>query len=1665
MHLPSSLPVADTGPCMFQGRAGVAAHVSAELIRTMASAAKCCLPTLLFCLALQAANIPITVVGATETQIVVNYTATTDSACAITAVDNNNGPAVNDVDATKFTGANYDISDGVVQGRTSTNGFRWPTITLGRNRTVVIGGHDEVKQGLDGAWYSTALQANSPHIITVSCNSGADIGTITAKTSNIPLASYYPELMIPQPTFFGDGSWPQPTIDYSVAGRAKKYIDPITGVLITRMSDGLDNLNDGGCCGAMTVFTANTLALDPASAWTNPQYGTTSSTTPSNYASTSTPNAALFLPIVGGMSGGYSLSDYRVQLFGKGSSGAEIVGVCITKDSGQTCASGEIQVPMSTSSGCQTYLTNSSACEGIPNMRTNSGTLVYTGSTGTFPQGQMSDWGGGLKNSYAGTYELINSFDGPISNVSVSGSTLTANSNNVPGFNVGRTAGSLLYLSGCTTGGPTALLHVSTVDVYNQVTVQETGKNLAGCTYQDLAAGIRIVLKNSGTVQVAALVTHEEGRGGSQNSNGVRWLCARSKVTDISTDCDGNAQNPPLSGFLCSLDGNQSIYLVQDNGRVCLQSNGYGNATAGHVIFPASPFLTNNTAVAQAYGGGAVYALQFPRLSGNYTEYQPGLLHNTSQPDNATYTPMGVQASNVNSLVAAATGASPEVVKAVKSGIWGNPTFQTPVDIPGGNTGILWGWYAPSSGGDGLCMFAVTDAVTNSLLSTYATWNNVNGAASSACHGSPFAIDGYNVVNVQGNANGSPAPNKYSTSAVLGGPFVSRGLGLHRPDGSFHTWTLPAITGATNASPVVLTFASVTDLDNVGATNPNNGVWATCAGGTGSWAGLNGAVYLHNPSTAMGAANTTASVYTDRIGQIPLNSSSWGSFTGQSITCSVLPPVYGFALYNFYGASGFNSGVTGAANSGYMRVTPNTTDNGFLRNYPSKHIPIQDGDPIALTGTGLTTQYYAKVSCTGCQASGTVNVAGNTVTLVSGTSFSSGWVNGTQIVINGNATPISAVSSGSSLTTYSNLGTLTGVPYTVQQVDIYTDSALTHPLAYSSALANQIANGYIAYAETCPDPGTLNTSWIFMDSGIGTSGHPLVRCITVRLNSEPCSDYASAGEQASYPCPSDPSNTSRSSLHNINIGDGFQGLSHLASGAYHEIRSVVSENKASESQIDVTMERWYGDIVGRGESNGVCGYISPCNQDNYANSDSPGWQLWQITNQLSYAFQVTQLNSPAIPSTVGIGHNDLAYGPTPGNVSYAGGDLYPGKDSIFNVPMAAMMNNITTQTTNNYPVWNGDTSSPISDSKCFGGCEENYTNARQVPGLASTTDFNWFSNWTANNPDGGHYENAEEGIASRTLTKIRGTTYDSGSATNLVYKITPVGSITAATIKTFPLMIVSGVHQYMSDKSGPGSLITDADLGKYCVAYVAGECRPNSAVGDVFVAMRGFMETNGQCVSSNNTLPVPCAVVPSPGGGWAIQQRINPPTYDGSGIRRMTLGFHAPLEAGDYSNWLISPDAHWGFFAIAPVNAHAHYQGQEDMHWWMMKLPPWPDNPEAETLTPHALDKRMTFVQHQVRVPGQTGDMVRIAFGYGENGGPPNLFCTSRQETCWTSASPTTANPFLFASETQQKTACSNGCWVPVPAIPGRVLFYQIETQRNSGATVVLSPIHAEAIP
>jgi hypothetical protein len=67
-------------------------------------------------------------------------------------------------------------------------------------------------------------------------------------------------------------------------------------------------------------------------------------------------------------------------------------------------------------------------------------------------------------------------------------------------------------------------------------------------------------------------------------------------------------------------------------------------------------------------------------------------------------------------------------------------------------------------------------------------------------------------------------------------------------------------------------------------------------------------------------------------------------------------------------------------------------------------------------------------------------------------------------------------------------------------------------------------------------------------------------------------------------------------------------------------------------------------------------------------------------------------------------------------------------------------------------------------------------------------------------------------------------------------------------------------------------------------------------------------------------------------------------------------------------------------------------------------------------------------------------------FGYAENGEmvATTFNCTTRQDACDVAAPTIQDEPFSYASEGLAPTPCDSGCTIQVPAISGRLLYYQI---------------------
>jgi hypothetical protein len=242
----------------------------------------------------------------------------------------------------------------------------------------------------------------------------------------------------------------------------------------------------------------------------------------------------------------------------------------------------------------------------------------------------------------------------------------------------------------------------------------------------------------------------------------------------------------------------------------------------------------------------------------------------------------------------------------------------------------------------------------------------------------------------------------------------------------------------------------------------------------------------------------------------------------------------------------------------------------------------------------------------------------------------------------------------------------------------------------------------------------------------------------------------------------------------------------------------------------------------------------------------------------------------------------------------------------------------------------------------------------------------------------------------------------------------------------------------LQDISGPGSLISDSTPYAFCYAYNAGECRPGSAAGSRYVNAPNA-DTGGICYAAAPDRNAPCLAAGPAEAGQATEYSWAGNDPQGMLWRALGYGFNGAGVPPNYWNVHGIVDGSWVF---------------TDVFWKegvrkdiiAIQLPQWP--PEDSVV-------RSDFVSIPVALNGQTGDSVRIRFGYNTN-----LFCTSRQEQCSTAG----AAPYTWLSEAQTWTACSGSCEVDIPALGGRVLYYVVDRQSASGG-VTSGTLQAVATP
>ena len=162
--------------------------------------------------------------------------------------------------------------------------------------------------------------------------------------------------------------------------------------------------------------------------------------------------------------------------------------------------------------------------------------------------------------------------------------------------------------------------------------------------------------------------------------------------------------------------------------------------------------------------------------------------------------------------------------------------------------------------------------------------------------------------------------------------------------------------------------------------------------------------------------------------------------------------------------------------------------------------------------------------------------------------------------------------------------------------------------------------------------------------------------------------------------------------------------------------------------------------------------------------------------------------------------------------------------------------------------------------------------------------------------------------------------------------------------------------------------------------------------------------------------------------------------------RKLTMGLSRNLLLDAYWNVRALPDASWMLFRSV-------WLGGVRTEALAAKWSPYPE--------PDGID-RSDFVPMTVTATGQTvagTDNVTVQFGYAENGGPEDYFCTSRREACVKGS----ASGYGMAGDAIAGSAVHGACSITVPAISGRVMYYRM-IYRDAGNRVLATSAPAVAM-
>jgi hypothetical protein len=567
-------------------------------------------------------------------------------------------------------------------------------------------------------------------------------------------------------------------------------------------------------------------------------------------------------------------------------------------------------------------------------------------------------------------------------------------------------------------------------------------------------------------------------------------------------------------------------------------------------------------------------------------------------------------------------------------------------------------------------------------------------------------------------------------------------------------------------------------------------------------------------------------------------------------------------------------------------------------------------------------------------------------------------------------------------------------------------------------------NTSVLYTDGFDCPSGLSSQWQALGAKpMAQGGVP--RCLKLKVPGDFCSTHATAAESAAYPCPWN-SASNYSLIKPIAEGDSI-GDTAYGFVSYGEKMLVVKVTRNSGTEIDLLVFRYSSQFV-TPNSSFTCGTYG-ASEWNHSN----GWTMMALpyhgcpgSNYWINAADSTHTYTAENPNILGV-HSDFGQGSS--GYTYVEGATLSGYLTRANQPMPQQIGAAPTGQIIANPKFG---SSQLPDTFL-----QSYPSKRQQSALAPPSEMNWALDVRHYNPSVGNSAETPEALFGNTVGLVSGYSH--------TYLVT-FPSNQRPDPKVTGFVAWAGYHM-LADASGPNSASSfgDSPPWHYCYAFVNGECISSSTAGQMYVSVP-FDFSSTQCLVNTYAYNTPCISNNYPYGFWVTQ--FNTTRTDNRGVtsRRLTSALVAPGRQYNFTNAKPTPDGRW-------ILVQGQWLGGQrtDMFW--MKLPPFPATISDPGAAPGATNLRL-------HLSGVRGDVIRVAFGYAENGKPANFFCTSRAEACYTSSSETTSLPFAYASEAQSYTGCGSGCTITIPAAPGRALYYQVQRQdRLNNTTSVLGVV------